>query len=193
MRLAWARASAHYAQHEKVFEFWAVFPILNHVEWLISLNLVLMVEFVFPNSRALLLTFCTNCPDGSHFAQMGSHSAQSTTTNPVLYSAVTYPFQGYVHTQNTLNPTPKHPIFWPELESGQNEQLSWQNGPQLGKMWKVSKSFLEVGKKNYSSGNWVRPTTRNCLIFGLQRKLMMFSQPFSKFLTMQPKKKTSLE
>ena len=96
-------------------------------------------------------------------------------------------------TQNTLNPTLKHPIFWPELESGQNWQLSGQNGPQLGKMWKVSKSFLEVGKKNYSSGNWVRPTTRNCLIFGLQRKLMMFSQPFSKFLTMQPKKKTSLE
>ena len=36
----------------------------------------------FPNSMALLPNFCTNCPDGSHFAQMGSHFAQNTTNNP---------------------------------------------------------------------------------------------------------------
>ena len=30
-----------------------------------------------PNSRALLLTFRSNCPDESHFAQMGSHFAQN--------------------------------------------------------------------------------------------------------------------
>ena len=35
-----------------------------------------------PNSRALLPTFRANCPDGSHFAQMGSDFAQKTTTNP---------------------------------------------------------------------------------------------------------------
>ena len=34
-----------------------------------------------PNSRALLPIFRTNCPDGSHFAQMGFHFAQNTTPN----------------------------------------------------------------------------------------------------------------
>ena len=55
---------------------------------------------------------------------------------PVLYSAVTHPFRGYVRTQNTPKPTPKHPFSWPEFESGQNEQPSGQFGPQLGKMFK---------------------------------------------------------
>ena len=39
---------------------------------------------------------------------------------------------------------------WPELESGQNELLSGQNGPQLGKMfekWAKLANNLEVGKK----------------------------------------------
>ena len=43
---------------------------------------VVMIEFFSPNSRALLHTFQTNCPHGSHFAQMGSHFAQNSTTNP---------------------------------------------------------------------------------------------------------------
>ena len=41
-----------------------------------------IIEFFLPNSRAILPTFHTNCPDGSHFAQMGSDFAQKTTTNP---------------------------------------------------------------------------------------------------------------
>ena len=40
-----------------------------------------MIEFCFSNSRALLPTFRTDCPDGSYFAQMGSHLAQNTTSN----------------------------------------------------------------------------------------------------------------
>ena len=44
---------------------------------------------------------------------------------PVPYSTVTHPFQGYVHTQNTPNPTPEHSFSWPELESGQNEPNVW--------------------------------------------------------------------
>ena len=28
------------------------------------------------------------------------------------------------------------PLSWPEVESGQNELLSEQNGPQMGKMFK---------------------------------------------------------
>ena len=54
---------------------------------------------------------------------------------PVLYSAITNPFWGYVCTLNTPNPTQKHPFSWPEVESGQNELLSGQNGPLLGKMF----------------------------------------------------------
>ena len=83
-----------------------------------------------PNSRALLPTFCTNCPDGSHFAKMGPPP------NTVLYSAVTQPYcqWGYLQTQNTPKPTQNTPFLaWssPELESK-------QFGPQLRKMfWKV--------------------------------------------------------
>ena len=55
------------------------------------------------------------CPDGVSFAQ-------NTTPNPVLYSAVTHPFLGYVFTQNTPNATPKHAFSWPDFES-------WQNNP----------------------------------------------------------------
>ena len=54
---------------------------------------------------------------------------------PVLYSAVTNLFRGYVRTQSILNPTSKHPFSWPDFESGQNERLSWQNGPHLAKMF----------------------------------------------------------
>ena len=80
---------------------------------------------------------------------MGSHFAQNTTPNPCSYSAVTHPFQGFVRTQNTPNPTQKHPFSWPELESGQNELPSGQPGPQLGNMFKnlkMDKTFLEMAK-----------------------------------------------
>ena len=52
----------------------------------------------------------------------------------VLYSAVTRPFKGYVHTLKTLNPTTKPPLSWPELESGQKEPSSpsGQNETQTG-------------------------------------------------------------
>ena len=43
------------------------------------------------------------------------------------------PFRGYVHAQNNL--APKHLFSWPELESGQSDLPSGQNGPQLGKMF----------------------------------------------------------
>ena len=69
-----------------------------------------MIEFFFPNSRSLLPTYRTNCPDGFHFAQMGSHFAQNfnTTTNP--YSLLS-PFRGHVRTKNSPKPRPKTPLF----------------------------------------------------------------------------------
>ena len=91
------------------------------------------------------------CPLFVQIAQMGLILSKWGLTLPrispptrVLYSVVTNSFRGYVHTQNTPNPTPKHPFSWPELESGQNELQSGQNGPQLGKMFEK----LTSGQKN---------------------------------------------
>ena len=66
---------------------------------------------------------------------------------PVLYSAVTIPSWGYVRAQNIPNPTPKHPFSWPELENGQNELLSRQNGPQLGQIFENWASVSRSGQK----------------------------------------------
>ena len=94
-----------------------------------------------------LLTFRTNCPDGPRW---GLTLPRIPPPTSVLYWAVTNPFRGYVHTQNTPNPTPKHPYSWPEFESAQNELQSGQNGPQLGKYLKSGKPFLKCAKKIYS-------------------------------------------
>ena len=48
---------------------------------------------------------------------------------------------------NTPKPTPKHPLFCPELESGQNELQSGQFGPQLGKMFEKWENFSRSGQK----------------------------------------------
>ena len=96
-----------------------------------------MIEF-FSNSRALLLTFRTNCPiclDGSHLPRWGLILPRIPPPTPVLYSATTHPFQGYVYTQNTPKSTSKRPFSWPELESRQNELQSGQFGPYLGKFF----------------------------------------------------------
>ena len=95
-------------------------------------------------------TLSTNCPDGSHFAQMGFRFAQNITTNPCsLLSRHTPLSEICTNTKHPL-PTPKHSLSWPEVESGQNKLLSGQNGPQLGKMfekWAKLANNLEVGKK----------------------------------------------
>ena len=55
---------------------------------------------------------------------------------PVLYSAVTHPFCGYVHTQNTPNTTPKHR---PELESRRRATV-WATLTATGQfVWRVGK------------------------------------------------------
>ena len=66
---------------------------------------------------------------------MGSHLPRIPPQTPILYSAITKPFGGHVRTQKNPNPAPKHPLFWLEVESVQNELQSGQNGPQLGKMF----------------------------------------------------------
>ena len=61
---------------------------------------------------------------------------------PVLYSAVTKSFQGYVQTRNSPNPPQKQPFSWPDFESGHNELLSGQNGPHLGKRFEKWAKFF---------------------------------------------------
>ena len=64
-----------------------------------------LTEFFSTNSWALLPTFRTNFPGGSHFAQMGSHFAQNTTPNPC-----STPF-GDLYEQKTLPTRPQNTPF----------------------------------------------------------------------------------
>ena len=119
-----------------------------------------MIDFFLPNSRALLPTFSTNCPDGSQFAQMGLSLPRMPPPTPVLYSAFTLPFWGYIRTQNTPNPTPNTPF---PLKVGKMNLIpSRQNETPTGQyVWKVDKTFLEVGKKSlfiYLNCRWAFTT-----------------------------------
>ena len=87
-----------------------------------------MIEFIFPNSRALLPTFCTNCLDGSDFAQMGSHFAQNITPNPCSFLSCHTPVWGYIRTQTPPTP-PQNPL---SFESGQNELALGQSETPSG-------------------------------------------------------------
>ena len=66
---------------------------------------------------------------------------------PVLYSAVTNPFLGYVHTQNTPNPNPKHPFPGLNLKVGKMTYRLGSLDSNCAKCLKSGKTFLEVGKK----------------------------------------------
>ena len=76
-----------------------------------------MIEFFWPNSRARLPTFRI-------IAQMGLILPRIPPPTPVLYSAITNPFWGYVCTRNIPNPTPKHPPFL-----ARSWKWAKQNGP----------------------------------------------------------------
>ena len=110
-----------------------------------------MIELFLPNSRALLPTFRTNCPDGSHFAQTGSHFSQIPPPTSVPYSALTRPFVGYVRTQSTPNPTPKHSFFLAWTGKWAKWTTIWA---KWDPNWAIclksgQKTFLVAGKKRY--------------------------------------------
>ena len=112
-----------------------------------------MIEFFWPNSRALLPTFSTNCPDGSHFAQMGSHFAQNTTTNPCSLLNRHQPLSGICTNTKHPQPRPKTPLFLAWFWKWAKWTTVWANWTASGQnVWKVSKTFLEVSnlKKIYS-------------------------------------------
>ena len=92
-----------------------------------------------PNSRALLPTFHTNCPDGSHFAQIGSHFAQNTTR---------------AQPQPLFLTQPSHTPFW-DMYVHKTTETPPQSTPFPG-------LNLKVGKINYRLGN-LDPNWAKCL------------------------------
>ena len=107
-----------------------------------------MIEFPPPNSRALLPTFSTNFPDGSHFAQMGSHFAQNTTSNPCSLLSRRKPLSGICTYTKHPQPHPRTPLFlawyW-KWAKWTTFLAKWTPSDQ--NVWKVGKMFIEVGKK----------------------------------------------
>ena len=71
---------------------------------------------------------------------------------------------------NTPKPTPKHPLSWPELESGKNELPSGQPGPHLGKMFKKwTKLFKKWAKKKIHQGIQGMVVLLHCLVDDYQK------------------------
>ena len=85
-----------------------------------------IIVFFLPNSRALLPTFHTNCPDGSHFAQKGAGFCPEKHHQPLFF------------TRLSLNP------FGDMYEHG-TPPAPPQNTPFPG-------LILKVGKMNYCLG-----------------------------------------
>ena len=107
-----------------------------------------MINFLFPNSRALLPTFRTNCPDGSHFFQIGTHFAQNTTTNPCsLLSSHTLLLGICTYTKKA--PPQNTPFSGLILKVGK-WTIVWAKWTATGQnVSKVGKTFLEVGNFFY--------------------------------------------
>ena len=106
-----------------------------------------MIEFFPPNSRALWPIFRTNCPNGSHFAQMGPHFAQNTNPKPCSLLSRHTPLSGICTDTNTPKFTSKHPFSWPELESGPMNYHLGQMDPTWAKCLKNGQNFSRSRQK----------------------------------------------
>ena len=81
-------------------------------------------------------------------AQMGSHFAQNTTSNPFSLLSSHTPLLGIRTYTKHPQTYPKHPI---SFESGQNELPSGQNETPTGQyVRKMDKTFQDVGQKKIS-------------------------------------------
>ena len=116
-----------------------------------------MIEFFFPNSRALLPTFQTNCPDWSHFAQIRSHFAQNTTTNPCFLLSLHKPLLGICTYTKQPRPHPKAPLFLAWICPKYHPQPLFFNQlshtPSSPQNTPFPGLNLKVGKMNYCLGN----------------------------------------
>ena len=104
-----------------------------------------------PNSRARLPTFRTNCPDGSHFAQMGSHFAQNTTTNPTPFGDM------YVH-KTPSTPPQTTPLPGLNLKVGKKNYRLGKMGPNWAKCLNCGQNFSRSGQKNFIHGPHQSPS-----------------------------------
>ena len=112
-----------------------------------------MIDFFFklPNSRALLLTFRTNCPDWSHFAQLGSHFAQNTTTNLCSLLSRHEPLSGiYVH-KTPPNPPQNSDAPFPglNLKVGKMNYRLGKMDPNWAKCLKSGQNVSRSGQKKF--------------------------------------------
>ena len=116
----------------------------------ITMEQIILIEFFPPNSRALLPTFLTHCPDGSHFQVCPDgvsfwpeyHSQALFFTPPSHIS-----FRDMCAHKHP-EPHPKTPF--PGLNFVQNELPSGhcgQPGPQLGTMFKKCTNFFKKWAK----------------------------------------------
>ena len=104
--------------------------------------------FFFPISRALLPTFSANCPNGSHFAQMGSHFAHITTPNPYSLLSCHKPFSGIWTYTKHPQAHPKTSLLLAWTWKWAKQTTVWAILTPTGQsVWKVGKSILEVGRK----------------------------------------------
>ena len=125
-------------------------------------------------------TFHTNCPHVSHFAQMGSHFAQNTTTNPCSELSSHKPLSGICMYTKHPQPHPTTPLFlaWMATDGCMASQRSqsracsrqcWRGHGGSCCSYLISKSEgggvgrgnrLKVGKMNYCLGkldpNWAK-------------------------------------
>ena len=111
----------------------------------------IMIEFLFSSFKALLPTFSYKlsrwvsfCPDGVSLCPKYHHQ-------PLFFSQLSQNPLGICRYLKHPQPHPKTPLFQPELESGQIELPSGQNGHQLGPGKMFEKwAKLKQAKNNYS-------------------------------------------
>ena len=109
-----------------------------------------MIEFCFPNSRALLPTFRTNCPDGSHFALLGSHFARSTTTNLCSLLSGHKPLSGICTNKKHPQPHPQNtPFSVLILKVGKMNYCLGKTDPNWAKCLKSGQNFSRSGQKKF--------------------------------------------
>ena len=92
-------------------------------------------------------------PDGSHFAQMGSHFAQNTSSNPCSLLSRNKPLSEICKYTKHRKTHPKTHLFVAWFWKWAKWSTVWAKCiPTEQKVWNVGKTFLEVGKKNLHMG-----------------------------------------
>ena len=101
----------------------------RHIAKQIFKSKIKMIEFFFSNLEHFCLLFVCIAQMVLSLPRWDLILPRIPPSTRLLYSAITHPSRGHPKAH------PKHFLSWPELESGQNELLSGQFGPQLGKMF----------------------------------------------------------